>query len=61
MRQPSRRELILLGAGAALTGLAPEALSAASRMRFTKYEIFPTRVPMVDRVREAWIASYKLQ
>ena len=61
MRELSRRDLLQLGAGAALTGLASQVLSAAGKIRFTKYEIFPTRIPMVDRVREAWIASYKLQ
>ncbi|MEX2264184.1 MAG: mandelate racemase/muconate lactonizing enzyme family protein [Bryobacteraceae bacterium] len=60
-RELSRRDLLRFGAGAGLTGLAPQILSAASKMRFTKYEIFPTCIPMVDRVREAWISSYKLQ
>jgi hypothetical protein len=59
MPELSRRDVLRLGAG--LACLAPQVVSAAGKMRFTKYEIFPTRIPMVDRVREAWIASYKLQ
>jgi L-alanine-DL-glutamate epimerase-like enolase superfamily enzyme len=61
MRQLNRRDLLRLGAGAGLACLAPQIASAAGKIRFTKYEIFPARIPMVDRVREAWIASYKLQ
>jgi L-Ala-D/L-Glu epimerase len=57
----SRRELLGLGACAGLAGMAPGSLRAASRMRFTKYEVLPTQVPMAQRVREAWIESYKLQ
>ena len=63
MQTLSRRDVLRIGAGAGvgLAGLPSQAVSAASRIRFTKYEIFPTRVPMAERVREAWIASYKLQ
>ena len=61
MRELNRRDLLRFGAGLALANIAPQALSAASRMRFSKYEIFPTRVPFAERVREAWIASYQLQ
>src|SRR3954447_6315715 len=59
MPELSRRDVLRLGAG--LACLAPQVVSAAGRIRFTKYEILPTRIPMVDRVRDAWIASYKLQ
>ncbi|MCP5116035.1 MAG: hypothetical protein GY953_34845, partial [bacterium] len=34
---------------------------AASKLRITKYEIIPTRVPMHERVREAWEKSFFLQ
>jgi L-alanine-DL-glutamate epimerase-like enolase superfamily enzyme len=61
MRESSRRDLLRFGAGLGLAHFAPQVLSAAGRMRFSKYEIFSTRVPMAERVREAWIASYKLQ
>ncbi len=61
MNPLSRRDLLKLSASAGLGVAAPSALRAASRMRFTKYEVYPTRVPMVERVREAWIESYKLQ
>src|SRR5262245_31838118 len=61
MRQLSRRDLLWCGAGLGLADFAPKVLSAAGRMRFSKYEIFATRVPMAERVREAWITSYKLQ
>ncbi|MBL8217046.1 MAG: mandelate racemase/muconate lactonizing enzyme family protein [Bryobacterales bacterium] len=58
----TRRGLLQMGAAPAiLTGIAPRARAAAAKTRFTKYEVFPTRIPMVDRVREAWIESYKLQ
>lgn len=57
----SRREVVRLSAGAGLAGGAAGALRAAGRMRFSKYEVFATRVPMAQRVREAWIESYKLQ
>src|SRR5438876_360447 len=61
MRELSRRDLLRFGAGLGLADIAPQVLSAAGRMRFSKYEIFSTRIPMAERVREAWIASYKLQ
>src|SRR2546422_10460181 len=61
MQELRRRDLLRFGAGVGLVKLAPHILSAASRIRFNKYEIFSTRVPMAERVREAWIASYKLQ
>src|SRR5262245_21393357 len=54
----NRRDVLRMGAAAAL---APGVFRGASRMRFSKYEIFPTRVPMAERVREAWIESYRLQ
>ena len=61
MREIRRRDLLTLGAGVGLAATAPRAWSAASRMRFSKYEIFATRVPMAERVREAWTEAYKLQ
>jgi len=61
MPESSRRNLLRLAASLGLAHFAPKVLSAAARMRFSKYEIFSTRVPMAERVREAWIASYKLQ
>jgi L-alanine-DL-glutamate epimerase-like enolase superfamily enzyme len=30
-------------------------------MRITKYEVMPTSVPFAERLRDAWIESYKLQ
>src|SRR2546423_15579404 len=59
MQEINRRDLLRLGAG--LATIAPHVLSAASRMRFSKYEIHPTSVPMAERVREAWTESYRLQ
>src|SRR5215510_8460898 len=59
MQAINRRDLLRLGAG--MAAVAPRVLSAAGRMRFTKYEIFPTSVPMAERVREAWTESYQLQ
>src|SRR4030081_497040 len=61
MQEINRRDLLRLGARSCLAGVAPRVLSAASRMRFSKYEILPTSVPMADRVREAWTESYRLQ
>src|SRR6266581_4319745 len=59
MQEINRRDLLRLGAG--LVAVAPQVLSAAGWMRFSKYEIFPTSVPMAERVREAWTESYRLQ
>lgn len=53
----TRRDLLRLP----LAGAAAQGLRAASRMRFSKYEIFPARIPMAERLRDAWIESYKLQ
>jgi L-alanine-DL-glutamate epimerase-like enolase superfamily enzyme len=61
MQEFSRRDLLRLGAGLGCGAVAPGLLSAAGRMRFSKYEVFPTSVPMAQRVREAWTESYKLQ
>src|SRR5690349_13073143 len=61
MQAINRRGLLRLGAGLSLAAVAPPVLSAAGRMRFSKYEIFPTSVPMAERVREAWTESYQLQ
>jgi L-alanine-DL-glutamate epimerase-like enolase superfamily enzyme len=61
MRYLNRRDLLRLGAGAGLAAELPRVARAAGRMRFSKYEMFPTRVPMAERVRAAWTESYKLQ
>lgn len=61
MPQINRRDLLRLAAGAGLMGLAPQVTRAAARIKFTKYEIFPTRVPMAQRLRAAWEESYRLQ
>jgi L-alanine-DL-glutamate epimerase-like enolase superfamily enzyme len=63
---PSRRELLrsisALGAGAtvaqslhAATAAAP---ASATGLRITGYEVIPTRMPMHERVREAWQKSF---
>ncbi|MCC6589024.1 MAG: mandelate racemase/muconate lactonizing enzyme family protein [Bryobacterales bacterium] len=58
----SRRDLFKYAAGAAaLAPLASNVARAASRIRFTKYEVLPTKVPMAERLREAFIESYRLQ
>ncbi|MFN0166889.1 MAG: mandelate racemase/muconate lactonizing enzyme family protein [Bryobacteraceae bacterium] len=45
----------------ALVSAAAAAPASAKTMRFSKYEIFPVSVPMAERLRDAWIESYKLQ
>ncbi|HZT30674.1 MAG TPA: mandelate racemase/muconate lactonizing enzyme family protein [Bryobacteraceae bacterium] len=61
----SRRELLHSFAGLVAGGPLVQALRAAPasvrNMRFTRYEIMPTRVPFAERVRDAFIESYKLQ
>lgn len=62
----TRREWIRqAGATAAiLTGrnLTPARIArAAGNLRITRYEVIPTRVPMHERVREAWQKSFFLQ
>ncbi len=47
-----------LGAAGAVRAAAPPSVQ---KMRFSKYELMPTRVPMAERVREAWAESYRLQ
>lgn len=61
MQKLNRRDLLKLGAGAGIAALTPHQASAAARMRFSKYEILPTSIPMAERVREAWTESYRLQ
>ncbi|MCP5111458.1 MAG: twin-arginine translocation signal domain-containing protein, partial [bacterium] len=39
----------------------PGIARAAAKARITSYEIIPTRVPMHERVREAWRKSFFLQ
>ena len=54
----SRRDLLQSLAMSAVAGLS---LRAASGQRITRYEMIPTRVPMAERVREAWQASFHRQ
>ena len=69
MPVPTRRTLLksisTLGVGSAVTQplLAASAAAPASAtgMRFTRYEVVPTAVPMHERVREAWQRSFRLQ
>lgn len=69
MRFSNRRDVLkslaALGVGSALSRSIEAAASAApataTTMRFSKYEVMPTRVPMAERLREAWIETYKLQ
>jgi L-alanine-DL-glutamate epimerase-like enolase superfamily enzyme len=61
MHEINRRDALRLAASVAFATAVPRAALAASRMRFTKYEIFPTSIPMAERVREAWAESYRLQ
>jgi L-alanine-DL-glutamate epimerase-like enolase superfamily enzyme len=61
MQEINRREFLGIGAAAGLAPLAPQAVSAAARTRFSKYEILPTSIPMAERIREAWTESYRLQ
>lgn len=55
----TQRREVLRGLG--LLGAAALGRAAVSRLRFTKYEVMPTRVPMASRVREAWAESFRLQ
>lgn len=61
MHEMTRRNLLRLGAVSGLAATTPSGLEAAAKMRFTKYEIFPTSIPMAERVRTAWEESYRLQ
>jgi L-alanine-DL-glutamate epimerase-like enolase superfamily enzyme len=46
----------------ALLGLAGASqLRAAAGLRFTRYDLRTARVPMAERVRDAWIASFRRQ
>ena len=64
-RRAILRSVGALGLPAALARPSQAAAFAApasvQTMRFTKYEVFPTHIPMAERVREAWIESYRLQ
>jgi L-alanine-DL-glutamate epimerase-like enolase superfamily enzyme len=67
--RPSRREIISLIAGAAAgSALASPLLAAAEKVpasargsKIVSAEVIPTRVPMHERVREAWQKSFQLQ
>jgi L-alanine-DL-glutamate epimerase-like enolase superfamily enzyme len=61
MHEMNRRDMLRLGAGLGMAAIAPQVSAAAGKMRFSKYEIFPTSLPMAERVREAWTESYRLQ
>jgi L-alanine-DL-glutamate epimerase-like enolase superfamily enzyme len=54
----NRREFFLRSSG--LPALA-SAVAAAPKLRLSKWEIFTVRVPFAERVREAWIKSWKNQ
>ncbi len=56
----TRRELVSALGHAGLVPMAPAALQAATG-RITRYEIRSVRVPFSERVREAWLASWKNQ
>lgn len=62
----TRREL-LNSSGMILPALAGHAISAAGqnaavrKQRVTRYELIPTRIPMDERVREAWQRSFVKQ
>jgi L-alanine-DL-glutamate epimerase-like enolase superfamily enzyme len=61
MQTINRRDLMRLGVGLGLAGVPAQVRAAAGRIRFSKYEIFPTSIPMAERVRAAWAESYRLQ
>ncbi len=54
-----RRELLRAGGiiAAAMAGAQSE-LFGAERLRIERYELIPTRVPMAERVRDAWQHSF---
>ena len=73
MTKPNRRQL-LKSIAAATSGIAIPAAGAiplqaafaaapasVAAMRISRYEIFPTRVPMYGPVKEAWEQSYVMQ
>ena len=55
-RKLTRRELSMARRGPCAAGFVRREQNPIHQVRD-----LPTRIPMVDRVREAWIASYKLQ
>ena len=64
LRRDVIRSLGALGAAHSLTqqgSVAAAAPASIARMRITKYEVMPTSVPFAERLRDAWIESYKLQ
>ena len=69
MTRPSRRErcrrLAAAGVGESVAGSFRQALAAtpasARAMKITGYEVIPTRVGMLESVREAWISAWRLQ
>lgn len=69
MTRPSRRSLLTsiasAGAGVSLSAPLQAAMTAAPAsavgMKISRFEIFPTKVPMYEPVREAWQESYVRQ
>ncbi len=69
MRRFSRRELLSFiaatGVAETVAGSFRRALGAspasAQNMKIASYEVLPTRLPMHERVRDAWLAAWKLQ
>ncbi|MBK5294505.1 MAG: mandelate racemase/muconate lactonizing enzyme family protein [Acidobacteriia bacterium] len=66
MTQITRRELLqsisaLGAAGTTLHGLAAAAPLEVASMRITGFELLPVRIPMAERLREAWNASWSNQ
>ncbi len=57
LRHPATAGALLVGGGLVPQGIA----RSAGELRITKYEVIPTRVPMHERVREAWQKSFFLQ
>lgn len=56
----SRRRFLREGglAAAALAGSSPSLVSGATKHKIVRYELIETRVPMEERVREAWQRSF---
>lgn len=61
MNEIHRRDLLRMGLGLGAAAALPAQAKAAAKMRLSKYEIYPTSIPMAQRVRAAWEESYRLQ
>lgn len=57
---PNRRQFLREGGilAAALAGAPLERVFGAGGAKIARYELIPTRVPMAERVREAWQRSF---